>query len=169
VGTSLRHGCLSVTQLEILTRPPDTRQPDNPWPEWPKIYRVDYGQEEAAAVYGRDPRDYAVTAKRFVGDENGQVKESTRCKSNGLPAAAADLIPKKSGTEKDASSIGVPGYGFSGAENARSTSLSSGMTGQHKADYGQLPPSSGVLPPAIYAGARALSSGPLTKAVAPRV
>ncbi len=75
VGTSLRHGCKSLIQLEILPMPPATRQPDNPWPEWPKVYRLDYGQEEAVALYGRDPRDYAITAKRFVGDANGQVKE----------------------------------------------------------------------------------------------
>jgi glutamate synthase (NADPH/NADH) small chain len=50
VGTSLRHKCRSLTQLEILNRPPDTRQPDNPWPEWPKVYTVDYGQEESHAV-----------------------------------------------------------------------------------------------------------------------
>jgi len=75
VGTSLRHGCKSVTQFEILDRPPDERQPDNPWPEWPKIFRVDYGQEEAAAIYGHDPRHYAIMTKKFVGDENGQVKE----------------------------------------------------------------------------------------------
>jgi glutamate synthase (NADPH/NADH) small chain len=75
VGTSLRHGCQSVTQFEILDRPPDERQPDNPWPEWPKIFRVDYGQEEAAALYGHDPRHYAIMTKKFVGDENGQVKE----------------------------------------------------------------------------------------------
>ena len=74
VGTSLRHGCKRVTQFEILDRPPDERQPDNPWPEWPKIFRVDYGQEEAAAVYGQDPRHYAIMTKRFVGDEQGQVK-----------------------------------------------------------------------------------------------
>jgi glutamate synthase (NADPH/NADH) small chain len=75
VGTSLRHGCRSINQLEILDRPPDERQPDNPWPEWPKIFRVDYGQEEAAALYGADPRHYAIMTKKFVGDENGHVKE----------------------------------------------------------------------------------------------
>src|SRR5207244_11033456 len=52
VGTAMRHGCKSLTQLEILPRPPDTRQPDNPWPEWPKVYKLDYGQEEAAARFG---------------------------------------------------------------------------------------------------------------------
>ncbi|RMF04208.1 MAG: glutamate synthase subunit beta [Chloroflexi bacterium] len=75
VGTSLRQGCNSVIQFEILDRPPDERQPDNPWPEWPKIFRVDYGQEEAAALQGRDPRYYAIMTKKFVGDENGRVKE----------------------------------------------------------------------------------------------
>jgi len=75
VGTSLRHGCQSVIQFEILDRPPDARQPDNPWPEWPKIFRVDYGQEEAAALQGRDPRHYAILTKKMVGDEDGQIQE----------------------------------------------------------------------------------------------
>ena len=75
VGTAMRHGCKSLVQLEILPQPPLDRASDNPWPEWPKVYRLDYGQEEAAAVFGADPRVYLTTAKRFVGDDNGQVKE----------------------------------------------------------------------------------------------
>jgi glutamate synthase (NADPH/NADH) small chain len=75
VGTSLRHGCKSLVQLEILNRPPDQRAADNPWPEWPRVYKLDYGQEEYKALYGADPRQYTVTAKRFVGDEDGNVKE----------------------------------------------------------------------------------------------
>ncbi len=75
VGTSMRHGCKSLTQFEILSRPPDDRQPDNPWPEWPKVYRLDYGQEEAKARFGDDPRQYLIMTKRFVGDERGQVRE----------------------------------------------------------------------------------------------
>ncbi len=74
VGTSMRHGCKSLAQLEILPKPPTTRAADNPWPQWPKVYKLDYGQEEAAAKFGADPRQYLVTAKRFVGDEHGQVK-----------------------------------------------------------------------------------------------
>jgi glutamate synthase (NADPH/NADH) small chain len=73
VGTSIRHGCTSVTQLEIMPTPPETRAPNNPWPEWPKIYRMDYGQEEAAAMFGQDPRTYTTTATHFEGDEHGQV------------------------------------------------------------------------------------------------
>jgi len=73
VATSLRHGCRSVTQLEIMPRSPDVRADDNPWPEWPKVHKVDYGQEEAAAVFGTDPRTYLTTATRFEGDANGNV------------------------------------------------------------------------------------------------
>ena len=75
VGTGMRHGCNSLVQLEILPRPPVERAADNPWPEWPKVYRLDYGQEEAAAKFGADPRVYITTAKKFVGDSNGWVKE----------------------------------------------------------------------------------------------
>jgi glutamate synthase (NADPH/NADH) small chain len=74
VGTSLRHGCKSVAQVEIMPKPALTRQKDNPWPEWPKTYKVDYGQEEAAAKFGSDPRVYVTTATKFENDEAGNVK-----------------------------------------------------------------------------------------------
>ena len=74
VGTSIRHGCKSIVQLEIMAQPPLERAKDNPWPEWPKTLKVDYGQEEAAAKFGADPRTYLTTATKFEGDENGQVK-----------------------------------------------------------------------------------------------
>ncbi len=67
VGTAIRQGARSVRQLEILPRPPDARAPDNPWPEWPKVYREDYGQEEAHALWGEDPRRYTTTTRRFIG------------------------------------------------------------------------------------------------------
>jgi glutamate synthase (NADPH/NADH) small chain len=75
VGTAMRHGCKSLVQFEILPIPPETRAADNPWPQWPKIYRLDYGQEEAAARFGRDPRVYCITTKKFTGDADGQVGE----------------------------------------------------------------------------------------------
>jgi glutamate synthase (NADPH/NADH) small chain len=68
VGTAIRQGAKSVTQLEILPRPPETRARDNPWPQWPKIYKMDYGQEEAAALWGADPRRYLVNTRRFIGE-----------------------------------------------------------------------------------------------------
>ncbi len=73
VGTSIRHGCKSVVQLEIMPKPPMERQPNNPWPEWPKVYKMDYGQEEAAALQGEDPRVYLVMTERFLDDGNGNL------------------------------------------------------------------------------------------------
>jgi len=73
VGTAMRHGCRSLVQFEILPRPPAERAPDNPWPQWPKVYRVDYGQAEAAARFGRDPRHFSIQTKRFLGDGAGRV------------------------------------------------------------------------------------------------
>ena len=73
VGTSMRHGCASVVQLEMMPKLPDTRAEDNPWPEWPKVSKTDYGQEEAIAVFGHDPRVYQTTVKEFIKDENGSL------------------------------------------------------------------------------------------------
>ena len=74
VGTSIRHGCKSVTQLEIMPRPPEERATDNPWPEWPKVYKMDYGQEEAKEIFGSDPRHYLTATKKFIGDADGNLK-----------------------------------------------------------------------------------------------
>jgi glutamate synthase (NADPH/NADH) small chain len=74
VATACRHGCRSLLQLEILERPPVERGPGNPWPQWPNIFRVEYGQEEAAALFGRDPREFAIMTKQFLGDKAGRVR-----------------------------------------------------------------------------------------------
>ncbi|KAG8476357.1 hypothetical protein CXB51_033276 [Gossypium anomalum] len=74
IGTSIRHGCSSIVNLELLPQPPQTRAPGNPWPQWPRIFRVDYGHQEAATKFGKDPRSYEVLTKRFIGDDNGNVK-----------------------------------------------------------------------------------------------
>ena len=74
VGTSLRHGCNSITQLEIMPRPPHERASDNPWPEWPRVYKMDYGQEEAKELFGSDPRKYLTATKKFIGDDKGNLK-----------------------------------------------------------------------------------------------
>ena len=73
VGTSLRHGCRSLAQFEILPRPQAERAPQNPWPQWPKIFRTDYGQEEAAARFGADPRHFSIATRRFLDNGNGHV------------------------------------------------------------------------------------------------
>jgi glutamate synthase (NADPH/NADH) small chain len=73
VGTSMRQGCRSLVQFEILPRPPLERAPDNPWPQWPKVYRLDYGQEEAQAHFGDDPREHLISTTRFLGDAAGNL------------------------------------------------------------------------------------------------
>ncbi len=73
IGTSLRHGCSSLVNFELLPKPPPERAPDNPWPEWPVIFRVDYGHQEAKAKFGKDPREYCVLSKRFIDDGKGRV------------------------------------------------------------------------------------------------
>ena len=85
VGTSMRHGAKSVLQLEMLPKAPDERAFDNPWPEWPKVCKTDYGQQEAIAVFGKDPRVYQTTVKEFQKDKAGNV-----CK-----AVLVKLEPKK--------------------------------------------------------------------------
>lgn len=73
VGTSIRHGAKSVLQLEMMPKAPDQRTETNPWPEWPRICKTDYGQQEAIAVYGHDPRVYQTTVKEFVKDKKGKL------------------------------------------------------------------------------------------------
>jgi len=85
VGTAMRHGAKSVLQIEMLPKAPDVRAENNPWPEWPKVCKTDYGQEEAAAVFGHDPRIYETTVKEFIKDKDGNL-----CK-----AVLVKLTPKK--------------------------------------------------------------------------
>lgn len=74
IGTSLRHGCQALVNFEILDRPPDSRAANNPWPQWPRIYRTDYGHQEAAVHFGKDPREFAVNTVEYIDDGNGRVK-----------------------------------------------------------------------------------------------
>ncbi|KAF8726647.1 hypothetical protein HU200_019107 [Digitaria exilis] len=74
IGTSIRHDCSKLVNLELLPKPPRERAPDNPWPQYPRIFRVDYGHQEAASKFGKDPRNYQILTKRFIGDEHGRVK-----------------------------------------------------------------------------------------------
>jgi glutamate synthase (NADPH) small chain len=101
VGSSLRQGCRSLVQIEILPRPPMDRAADNPWPEWPKVYRLDYGQEEASARFGADPRIYLTTVKKFIGDAAGAVKEIVTVEIQWERNDKGQFVPKEvPGTEK---------------------------------------------------------------------
>ena len=75
VGTAVRQGAKSVTQIEMMPKLPDQRAANNPWPEWPRVCKTDYGQEEAIAVYGHDPRIYQATVKEFIADKSGKLKK----------------------------------------------------------------------------------------------
>ncbi len=101
VGTSMRQGCRNLVQIEILPKPPLERAKDNPWPEWPKVYRMDYGQEEAAAKFGADPRVYLTTAKKFIPDDHGRVKEILTVQIQWERNEKGQFVPKEvPGTEK---------------------------------------------------------------------
>jgi glutamate synthase (NADPH/NADH) small chain len=101
VATAMRQGCRSLTQLEIMQQPPEDRAPDNPWPEWPKVYKLNYGQEEAAAKFGADPRTYLTTVKRLVGDANGAVKEIVTVQIEWQRNEKGQFVPVEvSGTER---------------------------------------------------------------------
>ena len=107
IGTSMRHGCKSLINFELLPQPPDDRAPDNPWPQWPRIFRVDYGHAEVEAKFGHDPREFAILSKQFIGRANDHVegiatvrvewvKEDGRVKMKEVPGSEqifkADLV-----------------------------------------------------------------------------
>ena len=101
IATALRQGCRSLIQLEILPKPENQRAADNPWPEWPKILRIDYGQEEATAVFGSDPRDFCILTQRFIGAEQQQVSGLQTVRIEWVKSDDGRMIPKETaGTEK---------------------------------------------------------------------
>ncbi len=120
VGTSMRHGCKSLVQIEILPKPPMERAADNPWPEWPKVYKLDYGQEEAAAKFGEDPRIYLTTVKKFIGDSQGNVKELVTVEIKWEKNDKGQFVPKEvPGTEKTRpAQLVLLAMGFLGPEQA---------------------------------------------------
>ena len=101
VGTSLRHGCASVTQLEIMPQPANQRAGHNPWPEWPKVLLIDYGQQEAISKQGEDPRGYLIMTKKLEGDETGKVKAIHTVSIDWGRDENGNMIPQEiPGTEK---------------------------------------------------------------------
>ena len=120
VGTAIRHGCASVIQVEMMPKLPDKRTPDNRWPQWPKVLKTDYGQEESIVVFGKDPRVYQTTVKEFIKDKSGKV----------VKAVLMGLEPKKdektgrlsmepiAGSEKEVpADMVLIAAGFLGAQN----------------------------------------------------
>lgn len=139
VATSVRHGCKSVTQLEIMPRLPDERAPNNPWPEWPLVFKMDYGQEEAAAVFGDDPREYLVSTKKFVKDEQGNLKEIHTIGVEWQKGEDGRMnLVELAGTEKVLpAQLVLLAMGFTGPENTLidALTLDTDARGNVKADY----------------------------------
>ena len=136
IGTSLRQSCRSLTNFELFPKPPDARAPNNPWPTWPRIFRVDYGHEESSRKFGQDPRVYSISSTAFVAGEDGRLK--------GIRTMDVEF--------KDGKFIDVPGserewkadfvflsMGFLGPEHAVSDPLSLEYDNRsnYAADYGR--------------------------------
>ncbi|MGI0480947.1 glutamate synthase subunit beta [Geminocystis sp. CENA526] len=141
VGTSVRHGCTSVTQLEIMPKPPEIRAKNNPWPEYPKVYRLDYGQEEAAAKFGDDPRVYTTTATKFEGDAEGNVVAVHTVQVEWARDEQGRFIPKPiEGTEKRLpAQLVLLAMGFLGPEQflLEQMGLEKDNRSNIKAEYGE--------------------------------
>lgn len=103
VGTAIRHGCESVTQLEMMPKAPDVRSETNPWPQWPLVCKTDYGQEEAIAVFGHDPRIYTTTVKEFKKDKKGKLCKvvTIQLESKVDEATGRRMMVPVEGTEKE--------------------------------------------------------------------
>ena len=119
-GTSLRHGCKTLAQFEIMPRPPEERADNNPWPQWPNVYKLDYGQEEAKARFGDDPRTYLIMTQKFVADDEGHVKELHTVNIEWGKDDNGRFVPKPiEGTEKVwPADLVLLAMGFRGPEDA---------------------------------------------------
>jgi NAD(P)H-dependent glutamate synthase small subunit len=140
IGTSLRHGCRSLVNFELMPQPPGTRAPDNPWPQWPRIYRTDYGHEEAAAAFGQDPRNYRLLTKEFIGDENGNVKAVKSIEVQWTGTNGKISMTEVPGTEKIwPANLVLLAMGFLGPEETivKQLGLETDPRSNFKADYGK--------------------------------
>ncbi|MDG0997897.1 MAG: glutamate synthase subunit beta [Gammaproteobacteria bacterium] len=131
IGTSLRHGCQSLVNFEIMEKPPLERSSDNPWPLWPKIYRVDYGHEESMEKFGTDPRVYSISGKEFVRDENGKLLGINTVKVDENFNEIADTV------EFWEADLILLSMGFLGPEHYVSSKVNLEIDGRsnYKADY----------------------------------
>ncbi|MBO6137715.1 MAG: glutamate synthase subunit beta [Lachnospiraceae bacterium] len=119
VGTCIRLGARSVTQLEMMAKPPEQRLKTNPWPEWPRIIKVDYGQEEAIWKFGHDPRIYQTTVKEFIKDKQGKLKEAELVSLRSVKDAATgrmNMVPVEGSERRCPAQLVLIAAGFLGSE-----------------------------------------------------
>lgn len=119
VGTVIRLGAKSVTQLEMMPEPPKERAENNPWPQWPRVLKTDYGQEEAIAVFGRDPRVYQTTVKEFIADKKGNVAKAKIVKLKRQKAEKTgrmEMVPVEGSEEVISADLVLIAAGFLGSQ-----------------------------------------------------
>ena len=118
VGTAIRQGCSSVTQLEMMACPPEQRLPNNPWPQWPRVKKTDYGQQEAIAVFGQDPRIYKTTVKEIKTDEKGEISSivTVRLESKQIDGRFA-MVPIEGSEEERPCGLLLIAAGFVGCQS----------------------------------------------------
>jgi NAD(P)H-dependent glutamate synthase small subunit len=140
IGTSMRHGCRSLTNFELLPQPPESRAPDNPWPQWPRILRTDYGHEESATKFGKDPREFAILTKEFLGDAEGKLKGLRTIRVEWVKEGGQFKMKELPGTEQEwKADLVFLAMGFLGPENAVSQQLGieHDPRSNYKADHGK--------------------------------
>jgi glutamate synthase (NADPH/NADH) small chain len=151
VGTSMRQGCKSLTQIEIMAMPPMDRAADNPWPEWPKVYKMDYGQEEAAARFGGDPRVYLTTVKKLKDDGAGNLAAVVTVKIRWEKNDKGQFTPvEEPGSEQEhPAQLVLLAMGFLGPEQALLNDLKVEIDARSnvKAEYGKY----GTSVPGVFA------------------
>ena len=130
IGTSLRHGCKSLVNFELFPQPPEDRAPNNPWPTWPRIFRTDYGHQEASHVQGEDPRVYSISSLNFTGDDSGKL--------TGVRTVEVEMRDGQfhniEGTEKDwPADLVLLAMGFLGPEHEASDPL--GLDYDERSNY----------------------------------
>jgi glutamate synthase (NADPH) small chain len=124
IGTSMRHGCKSLVNFELLPMPPRERAADNPWPTWPKIHRTDYGHQEVAAKFGADPRSYSILSKEFIDDGKGNVVGIKTVQLDWSKPNGKSPFTEVPGTEKVwKADLVLLAMGFLGPEQTVSTML----------------------------------------------
>jgi NAD(P)H-dependent glutamate synthase small subunit len=140
IGTSIRHGCKSLVNFELLPQAPAERAEDNPWPLWPVIHRVDYGHEEGAERFGRDPREYCILTKEFIGDDAGNVKAVKTIEAKWTRVDGRWNMEEVAGTEKtwDADLV-LLSMGFLGPEHyvSNEVGIEYDDRSNYKAEYGR--------------------------------
>ena len=151
IATATRHGCASMVNFELLDRPPEARAPDNPWPEWPRIFRVEYAHAEAAARFGADPRVFSVLSKRFVDDGAGNVAGIETVRIAWLRDASGDFLMRElPGTEETfEADLVLLAMGFLGPEGTLAEHL--GLATDPRSNFAAQPGQYATSIPGVFA------------------